>query len=164
MISNKKPRKATLARDKLYGCFVKVLLFFLGCIIMGNWYSTPMTHGNKLHRNTSENPLLVLIFSWNLLMTKRNHLTSPLLFQTCWNMRHLQTHFYTFMVRPYVTGSGLNWHWLSLFLRASLSQSSTLLSGQEQPELKPKPKPSGSDDSSSSEEDDQKLDLSSTTM
>ncbi|KAI4811358.1 hypothetical protein KUCAC02_014268 [Chaenocephalus aceratus] len=41
-------------------------------------------------------------------------------------------------------------------------KSSTLLSGQEQPELKPKP--SGSDDSSSSEEDDQKLDLSSTTM
>ncbi|XP_034067384.1 G patch domain-containing protein 4 [Gymnodraco acuticeps] len=40
-------------------------------------------------------------------------------------------------------------------------KSSTLLSGQEQPELKPKP--SSSDDSSSSEEDDQKLNLSSTT-
>ncbi|KAF3839526.1 hypothetical protein F7725_018243 [Dissostichus mawsoni] len=40
-------------------------------------------------------------------------------------------------------------------------KSSTLLSGQEQPKLKPKP--SSSDDSSSSEEDDQKLDLSSTT-
>lgn len=26
MISNKKPRKATLAKDKLYGCFVKVIV------------------------------------------------------------------------------------------------------------------------------------------
>lgn len=28
MISNKKPRKATLAKEKLYGCFVKVIRFF----------------------------------------------------------------------------------------------------------------------------------------
>ncbi|KAK5862041.1 hypothetical protein PBY51_017473 [Eleginops maclovinus] len=43
-------------------------------------------------------------------------------------------------------------------------KSSTLVSGQEQPEPKPKPNSSSSDDSSSSdEEDDQKLDLSSTT-
>lgn len=27
MISNKKPGKATLAKDKLYGCFVKVIAF-----------------------------------------------------------------------------------------------------------------------------------------
>lgn len=29
MISNKKPRKAALAKDKLYGCFVKVGHFFM---------------------------------------------------------------------------------------------------------------------------------------
>lgn len=29
MISNKKPRKATLAKAKLYGCFVKVIYVFL---------------------------------------------------------------------------------------------------------------------------------------
>lgn len=29
MISNKKPGKATLAKDKLYGCFVKVIAFFM---------------------------------------------------------------------------------------------------------------------------------------
>lgn len=29
MISNKKPAKATLAKDKLYGCFVKVIAFVM---------------------------------------------------------------------------------------------------------------------------------------
>lgn len=33
MISNKKPRKATLAKAKLYGCFVKVISLFVSYLL-----------------------------------------------------------------------------------------------------------------------------------
>ncbi len=44
MISNKKPRKATLAKDKLYGCFVKVMCLFLIFWVNINGYLTMELH------------------------------------------------------------------------------------------------------------------------
>jgi len=34
MISNKRPRKAALAKEKLYGCFVKVIYVFLFMVLI----------------------------------------------------------------------------------------------------------------------------------
>lgn len=51
---------------------------------------------------------------------------------------------------------------LFVFISILLSQSATLLSGQEQPEPKASNSDNSSSSSSSDEEEDQKLDLSST--
>lgn len=49
MISNKKPRKATLAKDKLYGCFVKVIVCCLSAACPFLLYLLQFSHHTACH-------------------------------------------------------------------------------------------------------------------